>query len=81
MGPGPEVPHYVQQFKKEIPLHMVKHQVHPDIISWARSMACEEGLSPSGTVSLLYIANCNFFFDPKILFMTLFKAVVNWGKL
>ena len=36
VGPRPEVPHYVEQFKEEIPRYMVKHQVRPGITGWAQ---------------------------------------------
>ena len=36
MGPRPEVPYYVEQFKEEVPLYMVKHQVRPGITGWAQ---------------------------------------------
>ena len=36
VGPRPEVPFYVEQFKEEIPRYMVKHQVRPGITGWAQ---------------------------------------------
>ena len=36
VGPRPEVPYYVEQFKEDIPLYMVKHQVRPGITGWAQ---------------------------------------------
>ena len=36
VGPRPEAPYYVEQFKEEVPLYMVKHQVRPGITGWAQ---------------------------------------------
>ena len=40
VGPRPEVPYYVEQFREEVPLYMVKHQVRPGITGWAQSTVC-----------------------------------------
>ena len=34
VGPRPELPFYVEQFKESIPLYMVKHQVKPGMTGW-----------------------------------------------
>ena len=83
VGPRPEVPHYVQQFKEEIPLYMVKHQVRPGITGWAQVNGLRGDTSIEERIrhDIYYIENWNFFFDVKILFMTLFKGVVNQEKL
>ena len=83
MGPRPEVPHYVQQFKEEIPLYMVKHQVRPGITGWAQvnGLRGDTSIEERVRYDIYYIENWNFFFDLKILFMTLVKGVVNQEKL
>ena len=83
VGPRPEVPHYVQQFKEEIPLYMVKHQVRPGITGWAQvnGLRGDTSIEERVRYDIYYIENWNFFFDLKILFMTLFKGVVNQEKL
>lgn len=83
VGPRPEVPHYVQQFKEEIPLYMVKHQVRPGITGWAQVNGLRGDTSIEERIrhDIYYIENWNFFFDLKILFMTLVKGVVNQEKL
>ena len=83
VGPRPEVPHYVQQFKEEIPLYMVKHQVRPGITGWAQvnGLRGDTSIEERVRYDIYYIENWNFFFDLKILFMTLIKGVVNQEKL
>ena len=39
IGPRPELPFFVEQFKEEIPRYMVKHQVRPGITASALSLA------------------------------------------
>jgi len=36
VGPRPERPFFVEQFKQKVPKYMVKHQVRPGITGWAQ---------------------------------------------
>ena len=82
VGPRPEVPHYVEQFKEEIPRYMVKHQVRPGITGWAQVNGYRGDTSIRKRIEydIYYIENWNVFFDLKILLMTPFKSV-NQEKL
>ena len=40
VGPRPERPYFVDEFRKEIPKYMVKHQVRPGITGWAQIHGC-----------------------------------------
>ena len=77
VGPRPEVPHYVEQFKEEIPRYMVKHQVRPGITGWAQVNGLRGDTSIQDRIEhdLYYIENWNILFDVKILLMTVFKTV------
>ena len=77
VGPRPEVPHFVEQFKEEIPRYMVKHQVRPGITGWAQVNGLRGDTSIRRRVEydLYYIENWNLIFDLRILFMTLFRLV------
>ncbi len=77
VGPRPEVPHYVEQFKEEIPRYMVKHQVRPGITGWAQVNGYRGDTSIKKRIEhdLYYIENWNVFFDLKILLMTVGKSV------
>ena len=77
VGPRPEVPFYVEQFKEEVPRYMVKHQVRPGITGWAQVCGFRGDTSIKGRIEhdIYYIENWSLFFDLKILLMTVFKAV------
>ncbi len=82
VGPRPEVPFYVEQFKEEIPLYMVKHQVRPGITGWAQvnGLRGDTSIAQRVRYDIYYIENWTAFFDIKILLMTLFRGV-NQEKL
>lgn len=83
VGPRPEIPFYVEQFKEEIPLYMVKHQVRPGITGWAQVCGLRGDTSIQERIAhdIFYIENWSIFFDLKILLLTLFKGMVNSEKL
>ena len=83
VGPRPEVPFYVEQFKEEIPRYMVKHQVRPGITGWAQVNGLRGDTSIKERIEhdVYYIENWSILLDIKILFLTLFKGFVNQEKL
>lgn len=83
VGPRPEIPYYVEQFKEEIPLYMVKHQVRPGITGWAQVNGLRGDTSIKDRIEhdIYYIEHWSFFFDIQILFLTLFKGLINQEKL
>ena len=74
VGPRPEVPHYVEQFRKEVPLYMVKHQVRPGITGWAQVNGFRGDTSIRGRIEhdVYYIEHWSLGFDLYILFLTVF---------
>lgn len=83
VGPRPEIPHFVEQFKDEIPLYMVKHQVRPGITGWAQinGLRGDTSIVERIRCDIFYIENWSIFFDLKILLMTPLKGIVNQEKL
>lgn len=75
VGPRPELPFFVNQFKESIPLYMVKHQVRPGITGWAQVNGFRGDTSIQGRIEhdIYYIENWTLLFDIKILFMTIFR--------
>lgn len=76
VGPRPELPHFVEQFKEEIPLYMLKHQVRPGITGWAQVNGLRGDTSIKARIEhdIYYIENWSPLFDLKILLMTVFKG-------
>lgn len=74
VGPRPELPFYVDQFKEEVPLYMVKHQVRPGITGWAQVNGLRGDTSIKERIEhdIYYIEHWSILLDFKILFMTLF---------
>ncbi|MFQ8998989.1 undecaprenyl-phosphate glucose phosphotransferase [Allofournierella massiliensis] len=83
IGPRPEIPHFVEQFKETVPLYMVKHQVRPGITGWAQVKGFRGDTSIEGRIQcdIWYIENWSIFLDIKILFMTIFGGLFNTEKL
>ena len=79
VGPRPERPQFVEQFKEEIPRYMIKHQVRPGLTGWAQVSGFRGDTSIHKRISydLYYIENWTFGFDLKILFLTIFKGFKN----
>ncbi|MCC0683609.1 undecaprenyl-phosphate glucose phosphotransferase [Clostridioides sp. ZZV14-6345] len=79
VGPRPERPFFVEKFKDEIPRYMIKHQVRPGITGWAQVNGYRGDTSIEKRIEhdLYYIENWTFLFDIKIIFLTLFKGIVN----
>ena len=83
IGPRPEIPHFVEQFKETVPLYMVKHQVRPGITGWAQVNGFRGDTSIEGRIQcdIWYIENWSIFLDIKILFMTVFGGLFNKEQL
>lgn len=79
IGPRPERPQFVDQFKEEIPRYMVKHQVRPGITGWAQVNGYRGDTSIRKRIEhdLYYIENWSLGFDIKILILTFFKGFIN----
>lgn len=79
VGPRPELPFFVDQFKEEIPLYMVKHQVKPGITGWAQvnGYRGDTSIRKRIELDLWYIDNWSPLLDLRILFMTVPWAMIN----
>ncbi len=83
VGPRPEIPYYVEQFRESIPLYMVKHQVRPGLTGWAQVNGYRGDTSIGERIrhDIWYIENWSFGLDLKIMFKTVLGAWMNNEKL
>lgn len=79
VGPRPERPMFVEQFKEEIPDYMKKHLVKAGITGWAQvnGWRGDTDLVTRIEYDLYYIENWSLWLDLKIIFMTIFKGFIN----
>lgn len=79
VGPRPERPQFVEQFKEEIPRYMVKHQVRPGLTGWAQISGYRGDTSIKKRIEydIFYIENWTMSFDVKIMFLTIFRGFIN----
>lgn len=79
VGPRPERPYYVEQFREEIPKYMVKHHVRPGITGWAQSNGLRGDTSIEERIKhdIFYIENWSILFDIKIILRTIRNGFKN----
>ncbi len=77
VGPRPEVPFYVEKFKKEVPLYMLKHTLRPGITGLAQIKGLRGDTSISDRIEedINYIEHWSIWSDIRILLLTPFKAI------
>jgi len=78
VGPRPERPMFVEQFKDEIPDYMKKHLVKAGITGWAQvnGWRGDTDLATRIEYDLFYIENWSIGLDLKIILLTIFKGFV-----
>ncbi len=79
VGPRPERPQFVEEFRETIPRYMVKHQVRPGLTGWAQVNGLRGNTSIRRRIEydIYYIENWTMLFDIKIMLMTVFKGLIN----
>jgi len=79
VGPRPERPVFVEQFKDEIPMYMKKHMVKAGITGWAQinGLRGNTDLKQRIEHDIYYIENWSLLFDIKIIILTIFKGFVH----
>lgn len=82
VGPRPELPFFVDQYKENVPLYMVKHQVKPGLTGWAQVNGYRGDTSIEKRIEydIWYIENWSIYLDIKIIFMTIFGGMINAEK-
>ena len=77
VGPRPERPQFVEQFRAEFPQYMLRHKVRAGITGWAQVHGWRGNTSIRMRIEhdLYYIENWSLMLDMKILFMTVVHGV------
>jgi lipopolysaccharide/colanic/teichoic acid biosynthesis glycosyltransferase len=76
VGPRPERPHFVEQFKHKIPQYMLRHKVKAGLTGWAQVNGWRGNtpLEKRIEYDLYYIENWSVRLDLKIMWLTLVKG-------
>jgi Undecaprenyl-phosphate glucose phosphotransferase len=79
VGPRPERPEFTQRFTKTIPNYMARHSVKTGITGWAQVHGWRGNTSLRKRVQydLYYITHWTPWLDLRILWMTVFRGLVN----
>ncbi|MCK9573955.1 MAG: sugar transferase [Candidatus Omnitrophica bacterium] len=74
VGPRPERPFFVEQFKDDIPRYMSRHHIKSGITGWAQIHGLRQGTPIEERVKydLYYAENWSIWLDLKIIFLSFF---------
>ena len=83
IGPRPERPNFVAQFKNEIPNYMLRHKMKAGITGWAQinGWRGDTSLTKRIECDIYYIKHWSLWLDAKILFLTFVKGFINKNAL
>jgi exopolysaccharide biosynthesis polyprenyl glycosylphosphotransferase len=75
VGPRPERPELIRNFKHEIPHYNARHTVKPGITGWAQvnGLRGDTDLTERISHDLYYVEHWNLFFDFQTMLLTFFK--------
>ena len=76
VGPRPERPFFIQQFKENVPRYMLRHKMKAGITGWAQVNGWRGNTSIEKRIEydIYYIENWALGFDLKIMWLTLWKG-------
>jgi Undecaprenyl-phosphate glucose phosphotransferase len=79
VGPRPERPVFVDEFKKSIPFYMLRLKMKAGLTGWAQVNGWRGNTSLEKRIEfdLYYIKNWSLLFDIKIIFLTIWKGLIN----
>jgi Undecaprenyl-phosphate glucose phosphotransferase len=77
VGPRPERPFFVEQFKHRVPQYMLRHKVKAGITGWAQVNGWRGNTSLEKRIEydLYYIENWSVSLDVKIMWLTLIRGL------
>ncbi len=79
VGPRPERPYWVEQFKERYSGYMQRHGMKAGITGWAQinGLRGDTSIEERVAADIYYIENWSFLLDLKIIILTPFKSVVD----
>jgi Undecaprenyl-phosphate glucose phosphotransferase len=79
VGPRPERPMFVNEFRKEIPNYMLRHKMKAGITGWAQVNGWRGDTSIENRIEcdVWYVKNWSFKLDISIIFLTFWKGFIN----
>lgn len=77
VGPRPERPMYVQQFRGQIPRYMERHREKAGMTGWAQvnGLRGDTSIAERTTYDLWYVENWSLWLDIKIIIRTILQTV------
>ncbi len=82
VGPRPEQPYYVEQFRSKIPRYMERHREKAGMTGWAQvnGMRGDTSIEERTKYDLWYIENWSVWLDIKIILLTVWQTVAGDSK-
>ena len=79
VGPRPERPVFIEEFKGEIPNYMLRHKMKAGVTGWAQVNGWRGNTSLEKRIEcdIYYLTNWSIWFDIKIVLLTFVKGFVN----
>lgn len=79
VGPRPERPFFIEEFRKRVPKYMLRHKVQAGMTGWAQVHGWRGDTSIEKRIEhdLYYIENWSLRLDLKILWLTIFRGFRN----
>jgi Undecaprenyl-phosphate glucose phosphotransferase len=76
VGPRPERPEFIEQFRQQIPKYMLRHKAKAGLTGWAQVNGWRGNTDLRSRIAcdLYYIENWSFWLDLRIIWMTLFSS-------
>jgi exopolysaccharide biosynthesis polyprenyl glycosylphosphotransferase len=82
VGPRPERPVYVEEFRKRIPRYMERHRERAGMTGWAQvnGLRGDTSIEERTKYDLWYIENWSVWLDIKIILMTIWQAIADGSE-
>jgi exopolysaccharide biosynthesis polyprenyl glycosylphosphotransferase len=77
VGPRPERPHYVYQFRQQIPRYMERHREKAGMTGWAQvnGLRGDTSIAARTSYDLWYVENWSLWLDIKIILRTIWMVI------